>query len=212
MKAEELDILDQQKRYREFRKNEILFQKDQYPRDVYCIRKGRVKTIQTGTQGKDQIMSMFQTGDLLGYSSLFSDEYYGSTAMAMESTLVCLFPRDLFLSLVRSSPGLNCRLITQMSRDLRQGESRILQMSQESARKRLINSLLYLQELYGCERDSKTLKTRITREELANLSGMTRETSIRILQELARNHWIQLSGKKIGILRLDWLKKESMAL
>jgi CRP/FNR family transcriptional regulator len=50
------------------------------------------------------------------------------------------------------------------------------------------------------EADHQTIQLKITREDIANLAGTTRETATRILYEMQEEKLIALDGKKIKLL------------
>jgi CRP-like cAMP-binding protein len=62
-----------------------------------------------------------------------------------------------------------------------------------------------LKETYGFEEDNQTLNIAVTREEIANIAGSTRETVARTLSELNEDKVVELNGKKIKILQFKKL-------
>ena len=64
------------------KKDRVLFNEGAYPFGVYCINEGKIKLSHQGDDGKEQIIRLLKSGDVLGYRALLSGDRYGASAVA----------------------------------------------------------------------------------------------------------------------------------
>lgn len=204
---EVLQTLQFEKGCRMYAKGQDIFTEGDRPRGIFCINGGKIKVQQTGGPIRDQIMRFAKDGDVIGYRSLISGENYAASATAMTPSSVCFFPKEVIFKLIESDPRIALKLLNILSGDLKQAETMIAALAQKPVKDRLAEMLLYLGETYGYEKDKQTLCVRLSREELANFAGTSRETVIRVLTDLNATGVIELVGKGIRIVDRQRLVK-----
>lgn len=196
----ELGQLSDHKSFNVYKKGQVIFYEGNLPQGLYCIYSGKVKIHKLGDDGKDQIVRLAKTGNVIGYRALLSSDNYYATATALENTLVCFFPKSVYLNLLVNNPDFSMKTIKMLSGNLRTAEQMITNMAQKHVRERMAEALLLLKEFFGMEEDKATINTVLTREDIGNIAGTTTETSIRVLSDFNKNRIIKLVGKKIRIL------------
>ncbi len=207
LNSDEAQLLDIAKKCIRHKKGESIFHEGTYPRGLYCVFNGKIKVTQIGVDGKEQIVHLAKNADVMGYRAILGGDKYSCSAVALEDSLLCFIPKDVFLSLVEKNSKVALQVIHLFSKELKDAEKKITSIAQRPVKERIAQSLLLLKECYGLEKDDCTINISITREEIANISGTTRETAIRILFELKEDKIIDLPGKKIKILRPDALHR-----
>lgn len=212
LKGEELELLNISKRCQVFEKGEIIFHEAGAPKGIFCIQKGKVKVSQLGLDGKDQILHLATDGDVMGYRATLSGDLYSCSATALEQSNVCFIPKEVFTSLVANNSKLALEIIHLFSQELKKIETNLTKITQRPVKERIAQSLLLLKNKYGVEPDDSTINITITREEIANMAGTTRETATRALYHLQDNKTIELLGKKIKILNFKVLIHEANIL
>lgn len=205
--TQNIELLNNKKHKSSFKKGDFIFHEGSHPKYLFCVASGKVKLIQLGKEGKEQIIHMAGSGDVMGYRAILSNDKYSCSAIAMDDTVLCTIPRKDFISLVEKSPEVALQVIHLFSKELKEAEKKITTIAQRPIKERIAQSLLLLKEHYGFENDGCTINITITREEIANYTGTTRETAIRTLTELSKEHIIELVGKKIKILSAEGLIK-----
>ena len=183
-----------------FRKGETIFHEGGHGFGIYCVNSGKIKLSITGEEGKEQIVRMAKTGDVLGYRAVISNERYGATAVALEDSNICFIPKEQFLQSIKNDGNLGFETMKLLSHQLREAEQKLTHLAQKPVRERLAESLLFLKETYGYESDGQCISVQLSREDIANLVGTATETAIRILSEMNRDKIIDLNGKRISIL------------
>ena len=99
---EALKLIDEGKITKIYKKNEFLFLTGDNPNGIFCVNTGTVKLETEGPRGHGHILRIVQGGGVLGYRSLFADEPYQGTAIAMEPSVVCHIPKSIFINLIKS--------------------------------------------------------------------------------------------------------------
>lgn len=198
--ADELPILSSGKACTSYHKGEIVFSIGELPRGLFCMRQGKVKVYKLGRDGREQIIRICHTGEILGYRALIGGDSYQSFAVPLEDSHICIIPKELVFSLLAIDQDLSMRLMALLANDLGMANERIMEMAQKSVRERMAETLLLLKETYGTTGDGMTLNIDITRADLGNIIGTATETAIRTLSEFRQHKMISLRGRKIQIL------------
>lgn len=189
-----------------YKKGETIFRQGGYAAGVYCINAGKIKLSMMGDEGKEQIIRMAKPGDIIGYKALLSGEKYNATAIAIEDTNICFIPKEIFLVILQKDASLSFEMMKVLSNELKRAEEKITHLAQKQVRERMAETILFLKETYGLDKDDH-VNIQLSREEIANLVGTATETAIRLLSEFNKEHIIELSGKKIKILNHPKLVK-----
>ena len=188
-----------------YKKGQYVFSENGIPHGLYCINSGKIKIATTGYDGKEQILRLAKSGDIVGYRALLSNERYASSAITLEDASICLIEKDFFFKSMETSPKLMFEVVKKMSRDLKEAEGHIVSLSQKNVRERMAEALLFLKATYGLEEDQQTIMVNLSREEIADYVGTSTESCIRLLSEFNHDKIIALQGKKIKILNLPQL-------
>ncbi len=193
----------------EYRKGEIIYKQGDKPNGLICLSSGKAKIFKEGVGGREQIIRMAKPVGFIGYRALFADDNYTSTAIAIEDCKVCILGKSAVFKVLRSNSDLAMNIIHFMARELGFSNSRTVTLTQKHIRGRLAESLLFLKDTYGMEKDGMTIKVYLSREDVANLSNMTTSNAIRTLSAFSQEKVIGVSGRKIRILNLEELEKIS---
>ena len=205
----ERDILRNNAKILNFKKNEMIYCEGDDPCDMMCLLKGKVKIYKDGVGGRSQIIRMIKPIQYFAYRAAFAQEPYLTSASAFESSTVCLIPMNIVEKLAYSNPSLAMFFIRQLSIDLGIADERTVNLTQKHIRGRLAESLLFLRDSYGLEEDGATISIYLSREDLANLSNMTTSNAIRTLSMFVSEHIIVIDGRKIKIIDEERLRKVS---
>ncbi|MDE0771911.1 MAG: Crp/Fnr family transcriptional regulator [Salibacteraceae bacterium] len=193
---------------KKLKKNQIIFLEGTRPLGVYSITSGRIKIYKTGVEGKDQIIQILKSGDLMGYRAMLSEEQYPVSAETLEETTLCFIPKKDFIGAMSSNSDLTKEVIKSLSKDLTNMADSITVLAQKPVRERLAGALMVLIDTYDID-ESKGVSNGInlTREDLANMVGTATETLIRLLHDFKYEQLIETQGRKILIKNKEKLKK-----
>jgi CRP-like cAMP-binding protein len=199
--------LSAQKSCAVYKKGQYIFNEGGIPSGLFCVNSGKIKLSVTGYDGKEQILRLAKSGDILGYRALISNERYHSAAIALEDTSICIIDKNYFFSQLEQNPKLMLEVARKMSSDLKKAEEHIVSLSQKNVRERLAEALLFLKATYGLQNDKSTINVKLSREEIADYVGTSTESCIRLLSEFNHDGIIELNGKSIQIKNLPLLIK-----
>lgn len=202
---EALQKLSNDRKINYFRKKEVIFYKDNTPRYLFFIKKGKVKLVKTNEFGKEFIISILTTGDFMGYTPLITGENYSFEAVAMDDkTEINLIPKTDFLKLLFDSREVSSQLIKMLANNVAHKEEQLINLAYSTVRKRVANSLL---SLYDKHKKLNQYSIKILRDDLAQTVGTSRESVARMLTELKSDGYIATLGGAITILDEQGLQK-----
>ncbi len=194
-----------------FEKNETLYRQNETPAYMMCLLKGKIKVCINGVGGRTQIIRMIEQMGIFSFRAAFVDENYHTSALAFDTSTVCMIPISVVRTLIEENNELAVFFIRQLCKMLGEADALTVNMTQKHMRGRLAESLLVLRSKYGYEDDGSTLCCYLSREELANMSNMTTNNAIRTLSALAAEGIIITDGRKIKIIDEEMLARISAA-
>lgn len=198
--AHKLTHLDEQKSANTYKKGQILFHEGTRPMGIFCINKGKVKIYRLGSDGKEQIITIATSGDVLGYKAMLSEEHYSVSGETLEDCNICFIPRTNFLEILEESPELYQRLLKKVCKEMGLMTEKMTNLAQKSVRERMALTLVMLHNTYGMDAvDNGTVTINLTREDLANIVGTATETLIRLLHDFKDEGLVSTEGRKILI-------------
>ncbi|MCW3103027.1 MAG: Crp/Fnr family transcriptional regulator [Bacteroidetes bacterium] len=185
------------------KKGKTIFSEGSYPSGIFYLIKGRIKKFKSDKNGKEHIIYLCNSGEILGYPALLSDGPFTDSATTLEDSIVAFIPKADFLKLIEESAVLSARLLKNLSHKFGVLENIIVAFSQKSVRERLALSLLILIEKFKEKgKDNKKTEIVLSREDLSNFVGTAVETLVRLLREFKEDGLIETEGKKIRVINI----------
>jgi CRP-like cAMP-binding protein len=192
-----------------YKKNEVIFSEGDKPTGLIFLAEGKVKIYKEGVGGREQIIRMARPVGFIGYRAFFADEMHTATAVAIEESITCYIDRVSLLQVLKLNLNLSLNLLKSFATELGLSYNRTVTLTQKHIRGRLAESLVFLKDTYGFEKDGNTIKIYLSREDIASLSNMTTSNAIRTLSSFASDGILALDGKKIKITDLNKLQRIS---
>ncbi len=203
---EDLKKLSKENEVRTYKKKDDIYREGAYPRGIYFVNKGKVKTFRANEQGKEFITGLYKEGDFFGYHALLDDGKYNDTATVLEDSELCLISKDDFNSLLYKNSEVSRKFIKMISDNLQEKEEQLVKLAYNSVRKRVAEALVTLYNRYKNE-DEKKFSISISREDLANLAGTATETTIRTLSDFKDEKLVEVQGSVISVVDFDKLAR-----
>lgn len=208
--SKHLDDLDKNKVTNVYKKGQILFNEGSPALGVYCVLDGQIKILKNSENGKETIVKLAGSGDVLGLRGVLTENNHPATAKVMQDSHICFIDRKFFKDLIQKSPEAAHSLILRLAKDVTQLEDHLEGMSAKTVRQRLVQLLLSFCQTYGMRKAGEVrIDLKITRAEMASMIGTTPETVIRILSDMDNSGVIRQDGRKIFIPNMDILADES---
>ena len=190
------------------KKGELIFEEGEVTNGVYCIKEGVCKMTKLSANGKDQIVKLVKSGELLGQRSMISEEPANLSAIALEDMEVCFVPKAEIMQFFNQNNQFSMNIMRTICGDLKEADDQMVSMAQKSVKERLAQTLIYLEDTFGNNEDG-SLRIQLSREELAGIIGTATESCIRLLSDFNKSELIAISGKKIIIKNKKELRKLS---
>ncbi len=211
LSAEELKKLVPLLKEGGYRKNEVLFRANDPGSTLFILRSGRVKVTLTDRHGREVILRVMQPGEIFGEMAILDGYPRSATVTALEKSQVFTLDRDSFLRFIQEHPHWSLKMLATLSRRLRKANERIGSAILSDAHGKVSRVLLDLipdGEWEG--KEGIRVRLALTRQQLAAMAGVTRETFIRVLKEFERAGSIRTEGKEIIIVRQTDLSREAL--
>jgi CRP/FNR family transcriptional regulator len=117
--SEDLDFISSFVVPKELAKGEYLFHEGSASEGFYVVQRGAVNVHRVSANGKEQVISVFRTGQSFAEAALASPGGYPADARAIEDSTILLVPKADILGLLRNRPELALRMLGSMSQHLR---------------------------------------------------------------------------------------------
>lgn len=187
------------------KKGEVIFNEGDVMNGVYCIKEGTCKLVKMNSNGKDTIIKLITKGELLGQTSILTEEKSTLSAIAVDDMRVCFIPKNEILGFIDNNKSFSFEVTKNVCKNLNDATNFAVNHTHKTVKERLAISLLEILNSAGTDNEGY-LNLQLTREEIASMVGTATESCIRLLAELKKENLIDLKGKKIKILQLNELR------
>jgi CRP-like cAMP-binding protein len=192
---------------REFARGDTIFEQDS-PSAFYAITSGRVKIFKLMPNGKDVILEVFGPGDPLGAVAAYMDRPFPASAAALEDTVCVIIPRAAFFHLIETQPSLVRGLLLGLTTRLVELTNRLAELTGGRIEPRVARLFLKLAlEMGRNERGGTFIPLALSRQELADLTGTTIETCIRIMSRWNKDAIVRTDKDGFVVLERDELER-----
>ncbi len=199
---QELEALSDVTFTRTFSKDNVIILAEEEGDTLFILKKGKVKVSIVSEGGREVILSLLGPGSVFGELSLLDGKPRSANVVATEETDLLMLRRADFLQLIYKTPQIATALLAELATRMRKTDRQIEGLDLLDVTSRISDTLLQLATEQGAETaDGVTIESRPTHQELANMSGTTRETVSRVLKRLEGQGYINRNGRKITILR-----------
>ena len=191
---------------RQYQKDDYIFLEGEAPRTLYVVKSGKVKVLRHSTDGKDVVLRVVGPGQLLGSVGVFDGIGYPGTAQAIEDCALLVISRNDCLTLVYRFPVFALTVINDMGIRLRSSAEQIRSLAVERVEQRIARTLIKLGQTAGADTpDGRVIEMPLTRQDVADMTGTTVETAIRVMSKFRRDELIHTRRGKVVLVDMDAL-------
>lgn len=207
LSKEELVLLNKDRFEVTFHPGETIIKQGTSANHFVSLTSGLAKLFLEGLDRKNLILEIIKPWKLFGGPGIFTDLRYHYSVAAISETSACFIAIDNVKKLIKSNPAFTESLLIHCSMNNSRNFERLLSLTHKQMPGRLADVLLYLsKDVYR----SLAFNLSITRQEIGDLSNMTKESATRIMKDFENEGIISIDGKIIEILKLDTLKDISL--
>ena len=188
-------LIDKGLKIKSYSKDSVIYEPGMQPRYVYFIKSGEVRMVTVSDEGKEFIQGVFKTGQYFGEPALLIDRPYLAFTIANKDSQLIAVNKEDFFELIKNEPDFSMELIRTLSNRLFYKSMMLEELASEKADHRLLTMINYL---LGDIAVGENLK--VTRQELADMTGLRVETVIRSTKILAEKGLIKtIKGKIVKV-------------
>lgn len=176
--------------------DDFIFKEGCVPKFYFQISEGSVKLNNYSEVGKESIQHILEKGNSIGESMLFLDKLYPVNAVATAACSVLKLDKRNFLSLLEQNP----QICLDMNRNIAQSLYFKLIMNQNNSSQDPVVKLLALMDYLKSQqiaKDRYSFQVPLTRQQMANLTGLRVETTIRTLKIMEKESIVKIQNRKI---------------
>lgn len=202
LSEDELQALSNVTIARTFTRDSIIILAEEEGDTLFIIRHGQVKVSIVSEDGREVILSLLGPDAVFGELSLLDGKPRSANVIATEETDLIMLRRADFVQLIYRVPRIATALLAELASRLRKTDRQIEGLALLDVTSRISETLLQLAGERGVETaEGVVIQHRPTHQDLANMSGTTRETVSRVLKRLESQGYIACRGRTITILR-----------
>lgn len=183
-------------REQNFEKNELIFMEEDTGKYMYIVVDGRVKVSRTLPSGKEMILAFHEKGDFFGEMSLIDGGTIPASVTAMTDTSILFVSRKEFQEVLLAHPKINLVLLKMLCNRCRDAWTQIEVLNFNNADARIRTVLFHLCEKKGIRTsDGVKISLHLTHKEMADMTGISRETATRVLNNLQHQNILTVHTK-----------------
>ncbi len=195
----------------EYSKDDTIFWQGDPSKELYLLRRGKVRIYKTSPGGRETSINIFSTGDIIGEFAAIDQQPRSATAQAITRCLSWRMDGDVFVQRLRTLPDLALALNRLLVGKLRWTAEFAETVAQYDAAGRLLHILLLYNQQFGEAQEMNkryVLELGLNQDDLASLVGARREWVNRLLQTWQRQGWLEYQPGKIIIHDLIRMQQE----
>ncbi len=204
----DLQVLAGQLMQRAFRRNEVIFHRDDPGTALYIIQEGQVKISLPNMEGDEVTLDVVSRGNFFGEMSLIDGLPRSATATSIVQTRVLSLSRDHFRAMLDNDWHATLNLMGVLGRRLRHTNEMIEDIVTLDIPGRLAKKLIDLADTKGMETgEGVEVQLRLTQQDLASMIGATRESTNKVLRGFILKGWVTIDAHHIVVRRADELRR-----
>jgi len=188
-----------------FESRQVVFRQGDASDWLYVIRSGQIKLTSCGPDGHEQIIRIGVAGHMLGFNTV-DDRHHSYSAETLTPVRVCTIRHRDMLRVMEQNPRVSRRLVDLLNQELAQAHLLIRVLGQKTSAEKVALFLLSLVPEPADQARMHELPLPLSRQEIADMLGLTVETVSRLMSELKRKQIIEAPRGLLRILNLQDLR------
>ena len=180
-----------------YHKGDQLFGEGEIALNFFQIISGEIKMNNYNADGKEFIQGLFVDGQSFGEPPLLADVKYPANAEAIKTSEVLKLPKLNFLELLTQHPETHLKLTRTLAKRLFYKAIMVSEISSQDPEHRIIRILDYLKRYVHHIEGKFKCKVNLTRQQIADLTGLRVETVIRAMKGLEKKGEIKIKSGKV---------------
>jgi len=197
LRAEDFEIIEEKRFEILYQAGETIFKQGTSFTHVICILEGLVKVYLESGNKKNFIFSILGPGEMVINPGMFTVDMQHFSVVAVEDTVACHIERQVIEELIRSNNLFAIEMLKRANMRNIAYFRKFLTLTRKQMPGRVAEVILYLfKNVYR----SNPYTLTITRQEMADMAAITKESTIRVLKDFKDAGLISISGNELKIL------------
>jgi CRP-like cAMP-binding protein len=199
LSADEAAELDRMAPSQRVLRGELVYSQSQPSSALFILKTGRIRVFRVTEEGKAMTMGILEPGAVFGEMVLVGQRMHDNYAEAIEDSSICrLEVRDVERFLL-SDPRIAVRIARLLGGQVARLEERLTDLAHRPLSARIARTIVTLAENASGRGFSHSRSVRVTHEQLAGLVGATRESTSKVMAELATQRIIRQSRGRVVV-------------
>ncbi|MDD9269703.1 Crp/Fnr family transcriptional regulator [Paenibacillus sp. GCM10023248] len=196
----EIDQLDTINHFNWITKNTLVQTPESAREGLYFVKEGKLRLYKLNDSGKQFTLGILTRGNIFGELNSFSFGTRRVYIETMESSLLCTITEPQFERLMLNRPQLALKFLKALSDRLKEREDQLEQLALHGLRERVLHLLSTLSAKFGVIQDGYALiDLPLSHQEIANMTGASREAVSNVMSELAKEGVIKASRLSVQL-------------
>jgi CRP-like cAMP-binding protein len=178
---------------------DIIFAEGEKADFLPIVLSGKVKMVRYPEIGKEFIIGFFTDGEMFAIPPAMDGKSYPATCVAVENTKLLILSRPNFQKLMQESSEFTAIVMEKMCGLLRETAETINNLASSSPEHRVGNVLLRLAK-------NQPTKINLRRQDIADMAGLTTETTIRVIKKMQEKELLKIVKGKIFLEEPECLR------
>ncbi|MBR9998210.1 MAG: Crp/Fnr family transcriptional regulator [Cyclobacteriaceae bacterium] len=199
---EELKILNRNRYSVRFKPNELILKQGLPATHVISLIHGIAKMYIEGLHNKNLLFRLAGSWQLINVGNASTGELNQFSVTALTEVQVCFIEAANFQRVLESNGKFACEVIKHRNQHTIFIFKKIISLTQKHMLGRMADGLLYLTDDFY---HTPSFVMNLSRQDLADLTAMSKDSAIRILKDFEKDRILSLRGKHMEILNKDAL-------
>jgi CRP-like cAMP-binding protein len=195
---------------RRYARGTALFHERQAADRIVVVVAGTVKLVSVSEDGKEVLLALRGSGDLLGELGALDGQPRSATAIALDDVEGLVVSAGDFMVFLERHPRVALVILKMLARRLRDADRKRLELAAQDSMSRVAARIVELSERFG-EADDGAIRIElpISQEELAGWTGCSRDSVVKALQAMRGLGWIETQRRQITVLDAGALRRRA---
>lgn len=192
-----------------YRQGESIFGQGDPAEYFHIVKEGAVKCVKSSQDGKEVALKVLLPGDLFCCeAAVFDGSPHPGCARPMEDVSILRLSKKSYFEVLRRNPDSALEVIEYLGKRLNEAQENAKVLALDPAEQRVATLLVSLASRASVrEPHGLRLAVRLTRQDIADMAGLTIETAIRIMGRFKRARLVSGTAKRIVIVDLPGLQR-----
>jgi CRP/FNR family transcriptional regulator, polysaccharide utilization system transcription regulator len=207
LSSEETKILNEDRFEVQFRTGENIAKQGTKLNHLVNLTSGSVKIYIEGLNGRNLLLNIIGPYSIIGGPGIFTDNKFHFSITALEETSVCFINTERFKEILDANKTFAAAFFKHLNMKQMMLFDKLVSLTQKQMHGKLADALLYLSEKIYKSTDFDLL---INRQDIADMTAMSKDSAIRILKDFEKDGIIVLTGRRIFIPKMEALREISL--